>query len=309
MTAANRVVLVGPDGTIRAVNADNGATIWASQPVADVGETHPVVGHSADRAFAAVKAGTTIAVVPMNGSGTHVEPFTVPSTLTSQLSSQGEGVMVVDGNLPPAVLDADGTLRPIAIPPGHAVYEVLSDGAAVAAPAEGGWSILPPSGTPAAVTPAVPADAVAAPHPATSARGVVSAWWNTADPTQRVISFHDARSGAVIASAKVPAHTVEAGLPTVVSEDRTLLSAGPVLVNASNEATYIEGWLPSNASAGSVFGTLGDQRAVWSTATGKVTVMAEGAAVPWFVSDGGLAIVLDQRGDQMRLAAIRPRST
>ncbi|NKS62063.1 PQQ-binding-like beta-propeller repeat protein, partial [Rhodococcus hoagii] len=27
-----RVVLVGPDGTIRAVNADNGATIWRPSP-------------------------------------------------------------------------------------------------------------------------------------------------------------------------------------------------------------------------------------------------------------------------------------
>lgn len=307
--ATNRVVSVGPGSNIRAINAETGALIWASLPVADIGDNTPVVGRSDDGAFVAVKAGTTIAVVPMANSGTQIAPVLVPATPTAQLFSQGEGVMVVDSDLPPATLAADGTLRPITIPPGHAIYEVLSDGSAVAARAEGGWAIVPAIGAPTPVTPAVPADAVDAPHPAASARGIVSAWWNTADPAQRVVSFHDARSGAVIASTRVPAHTVEDGLPTVASEDRTLLSAGPVLVNtASDEAVYVENWLPSNATAGNIFGTRGGQRAVWSAATKQVTAMVNGAAVPWLVSDGGLAIVLDQQGDLMRLAAIRPRT-
>jgi outer membrane protein assembly factor BamB len=302
----DRILFVTPQVTIRSVNANTGATLWESQPLDAAPTGAPVVDGATDGGFVAVKTRFGISVLPLASSGTHVASTTVPASATATLTSNGEGVLVADEGKPTSILATTGELLPLTVPPGHAVYEALDDDTAVVAPAEGPWSILSAVGNQSTVvTPTAPAGAVGAPHAVSSVRGVVVAWWNTADAHNRLVAFHDARTGAIMASASVPVAAIDDGLPTVVSEDRTLLSAGPVLANTdTDEATYTEGWKPSNATAGHVFGSLGTQRAGWA-GQGAPTPLAEGSAVPWLISDTGAAVVLDQLGTTTRIAALR----
>lgn len=301
----DRILFVTPEGTVRSVNANTGATLWESQPL-DAPSAPPVSGGSADEAFVAVKTRSSVSVLALASSGTHVAPTKLPVSATATLISNGEGVLVADQGRPASILTPAGELLPLAVPAGHAVYEVLEDDTAVAAPKEGPWSILSPAdGQAGVVAPAAPADAVGPAHAVSSVRGVVVAWWNTADPQSRIVAFHDARTGAIMSSATVPETATDDGLPTVVSEDRTLLSAGPVLANTdTGESTYTEGWKPSNATSGHIFGSLGGLRAGWA-GHGAPAPLTDGAAVPWLISDDGAAVVLDQLGQTTRIAALR----
>lgn len=307
---AGLVVVMGPDGILRAFSADTGAALWKTEPLDGVGENTPIIGRSGEHTFVAIKSTSSIALIPLNALGSAVAPIGVPTSTSAQLTTHGEGVLVVEDGVPPRVLAADGTLRSVDVPAAHVAFEALGDGTVVAAAAEGGWTLLPAAGAPTPITPAAPEGATGPAHVGASTRGVVVAWWNTADPTTRIVSFHDARTGAVTASASVPAATVDAGFPSAASEDGTLVSAGPIVVNReTGDATYLDGWLPSNAADGNVFGTVNDERAVWTVESGVATPLGDGAAVPWSVSDSGLAIVLDQQGDRMRLAAIQPTAS
>lgn len=302
----DRILFVTPQGTIRSVNANTGATQWESQPLDAVPTGAPVVDGSTDDGFVAVKTRSGVSILPLASSGTHVAPTTVPVPATATLTSNGEGVLLTVEGKPTSILTTTGELLPLTVPAGHAIYEALEDDTAVVAPAEGRWSVLSAIGNqPAMVTPTAPPRAVGPTHAVSSVRGVVVTWWNTADAQNRVVAFHDARTGAIMASASVPANAINDGLPTVVSKDRTLLSAGPVLANTdTGEATYNEGWKPSNATAGHIFGSLGTVRAGWA-AQGAPTPLAEGTAVPWLISDSGAAVVLDQLGATTRIAALR----
>lgn len=305
LPTGNRLVTVSPEGNISAVNADTGAIAWSTEPLIGAQAATPVVGGSGDEGFVAVKSGSTISVLPLRSTGTHVEPKTVDASPTATLTSQGTGVLVTEEGKPSAVLSADAVLRPLTVPAGQAVYEVLDDGAVVIAPAAGPWSLLPEAGTTSVITPAAPTGSIGVPHTVSSVRGVVVAWWDTPDPQNRIVAFHDARTGSVTASTAVAAAVVDGGLPTVVSEDRSLLSAGPVVANTSTrETTVHDGWMPSNATSRAIFGKVGSKKAMWS-GSGTPALLPEGAAVPWAITDAGLAIVLDELGNSTRIAALR----
>lgn len=309
VTSGDRILYLTPQATLRAVNANGGALVWESQPLT-AASAAPVVGGSGDKAIVAAKAGTAIEVLPLAGSGAHLSPTSIPSTPSATLTSNGEGILVTDAGAAPAILTTDRAVAPLTVPAGNAVYEVLDDDTAVVSPAEGPWSILRPGDQPpATVSVTSPGGAVGAPHAVSSVRGVVVAWWNTDNPQNRIVAFHDARSGKVLAAKEVPAAVTDNPLPTVVSEDRTLLSAGPVLADSSTQQTvFAPAWKPSNATSGNIFGSLvtssSTVRAQW-TGRGEVVSLTEGAAVPWLVTDDGSAVVLDQLGDITRIAAVR----
>lgn len=92
----------------------------------------------------------------------------------------------------------------------------------------------------------------------------------------------------------VPAAAVDGGCPTVISEDRTLLSSVPAVADSvSGEVTYRTSRRPD------------EQRAPLRGLAQLVDV----AAVPWSIANDGSALVRGQLGDVTRLVALRRDDT
>ena len=311
VATGNQVVYVSTDNRVGAVDSATGTQLWLSAPLPFRPDASAVAAGSSNAAFVALRLHDTVAVLPTNSpAGTQVVPRLAEIPGAGRLVGGPGGILVETPNLSDAVVvTATGEVRHAAVPAGQTALAVSNDGSTVVvAPSQGAWSNLPLGEGSATPIPAVaPEGANGDPHAVSASAGVVVAWWATADPAVRIVAFHDASTGAVLGSGKAQPAVVDAGLPVVIAVDRSHMSAGPVLFNATTSQVVVsDGWVPSNVAGDLIYGKVGDSRAVWR-GTGPVKILPTGAAVPWSIAPNGLAIVMDRQGEMTRLVAVQPR--
>lgn len=301
----DRVAFLNGTGILVVVDALTGETVFSSTPT----------GVNPDSATVALTAaeGSPVAMVIEEGSITswalgddagESRQNSIPSS--ASVSTSGGGALVITDDQT-WTLNEDLGLREITeIPDEDVPMAVTPEGAVVSGSPEGGWSLVvddEAESVDAEMAEGADGDSM---YPAWSSRGVVVAWAPTDDNGTRAVGLYDAESGEVLANTTMPTDQVNLGLPLTVSPDRQLAAVGSWLVDLERgESETVDGWSTSIANQAGVYGSVGNQKMVW-TGSGEPQGVDADVAIPWGVSSSGDAVILSEGGSGAMLSGVRP---
>lgn len=294
----NRIATINANGSLVVLNADTGALDWASKPEVISPTAQPLLAEAGGTPVAGILDGANLYLAPLGGdksSSVQLTTIDLPNDSTVTWTS---GSLLITGGFGASIVTDDLKLRRVQLPEG--VQAMATDGnVVVAAPAQGSWLLYDANGGVEWVQPdKIPEGARDEPHVAWASRGVVLAWWEGKQRGSKIVTMHDMIDGRTLASATMSGAVFgQSRLELTVSPGRRLASAGPMLVDLESRYTTIyEDWSStSTPNSDYLYGKTAGGKAVWNGA--DVNAMDPQTAVPWGVSDGGLAIVLDRVAD------------
>lgn len=289
-------------------DAETGAVRWKADLSGVSAQAKPMIGAATDRATVVIADGTNLMVWPLVGAEVNPQPALLAVPPSAKVSVGGGGFLVYAGNQVWNVT-ADYRLGPVTLPEKNVPFGVAPNGDLYAAPPAGGWSRILPGQDPVPIRPsAIPPGTVGEVFPAWLSNGYLVAWGASADPGRRTVGVYEAATGELIMSAEVTAEVVRSGIPFTVAADRSLGSAGPVLLNfTTRTATVVDGWSSIAVDSRNVYGTVNGEKRTWQGSGMSVAVDPK-SAVPWGTSPKGLAVVVDRGADgKPVIGALKPQ--
>ncbi|TDO93246.1 chromosomal replication initiator protein DnaA [Enemella evansiae] len=301
----NRVAYIDGAGVLRVLNADTGQAVLTSTTNSVTKDAKPFLAVTQGVPVSGIVDGTNLLLWRLDNPGE--EPRTITLAPKALLHSDGGGLLVSTGS-EFWVVNAAGALAPVTLPPDHVALAATPDGNLLSSPPRGGWTINSPNqGTaPREVRPErTPDGTVGDMQVAWSARGVIAAWGDTADPARRTVALFDADSGKLLASGTLATDVVKSGLRLIVSPNREFASAGPLLARLSDGRTeVVDRWSSTLADAKNLYGTRDGNKMFWNGELQPLEMDAK-AVVPWGMSAARYAIVMDPvDSTRVRLGAL-----
>lgn len=302
----NRVAYIDGAGVLHVLNADTGQPVLTSTTNSVTKDAKPFLAVTQGVPVGGIVDGTQLLIWRLDSPSS--EPRTITLAPKANLHADGGGLLVASGT-EYWVVNAAGALAPVTLPPDHVALAATPDGNLLSSPPRGGWTINSPNpGTaPREVRPErTPEGTVGDMQVAWSARGVIAAWGDTADPARRTVGLFDADTGRLLAAGTLATEVVKSGgLRLVVSPGREFASAGPLLARLSDgKVEIVDRWSSILADAKNLYGTRDGQKMFWNGEL-KPLEMDPKAVVPWGMSNARYAIVMDPvDASRVRLGAL-----